>query len=200
MLECNKNVFPLDLLERYAEHYFHGTIGNPEVLSEIMDMLYLKVCAFWKEESEKPVEPIVRIKDFIEQHYCDLDFSLAMIAEREGMSLSALSAYFKKETKMTPSQYIETLKMNLAANLLLRSDLSINEIANATAYTSTSSFIRKFRQYMGITPGEYRRTYSQQQKENSIDSAEKDERDEINKSIKQEMFLLHGPSSLSESI
>ena len=101
---------------------------------------------------------------------------------------------------MTPSQYIETLKMNLAANLLLQSDLPINEIANAAAYTSTSSFIRKFRQYMGITPGEYRRIYSQQQKENSIDSIEKDESDGISTSIKQEMFVLHGPSSLSESV
>ena len=200
VLEYNKNVFPLDLLERYAAHYLRGTVGNPEVLSEVMDMLYFKVCTFWKEESEKPVDPIVRIKSFIEQHYCDLDFSVAMIAEREGMSLSALSAYFKKETKMTPSQYIETLKMNLAANLLLQSDLPINEIANAAAYTSTSSFIRKFRQYMGITPGEYRRIYSQQQKENSIDSIEKDESDGISTSIKQEMFVLHGPSSLSESV
>lgn len=171
LLEYNKDVFPLDLLERYAEHSLHGTAGNPETLFEIMDMLYQQLCTLWQEETEKPVDPIERIKRFIEQHYCDPDFSVAMIADSEGMRLSALSTYFKKETKMTLSQYIDTKKMNFITNLLRQSDLPLNEIANAAGYTSTSSFIRKFRQYMGVTPGEYRRIYIQQEEieENTIE-------------------------------
>ena len=46
----------------------------------------------------------------------------------------------------------------MAENLLLFSDLSITDIAEATGYNSADYFIRCFRKRYGLTPGDYRKT------------------------------------------
>ncbi|MBD2864321.1 helix-turn-helix domain-containing protein [Paenibacillus oceani] len=94
---------------------------------------------------------------YIDRHYADYHFSLQTMAEALGMSSSYLSRYFKDQTGYTVSQVLNQVRMNQAKALLRAEDISIAELVSRIGYASTSSFIRKFRECEGLTPGEYRK-------------------------------------------
>lgn len=97
------------------------------------------------------------IKELIQYNYCDYSFSLQLIADKFNVSLSYLSQYFKEKTNSTILDYITTLKMEKAKNLLLTSNMTLKDIAEQIGYVNVSSFIRRFKQVTGMTPGEYKK-------------------------------------------
>ena len=59
----------------------------------------------------------------------------------------------------TPAAYVRSLQMKKAKELLDRNDaLPINEVAMACGYYDTSHFTRAFKQAMGVTPTQYKKT------------------------------------------
>ena len=57
------------------------------------------------------------------------------------------------------SDYVNRMKTESAAALLLYSEYSDLDISNLFAFSSQSYFIKVFRRYMGMTPKEYKKTY-----------------------------------------
>ncbi len=84
-------------------------------------------------------------------------------------SLSSLAGYnmqyfvrlFKKSIGLTPYQYIISYRL-AEAKKILRTDLSISQIANMTGYDDIKSFSRSFKQCFGISPSMYRKAYTTQ--------------------------------------
>lgn len=97
------------------------------------------------------------IKELIQHNYCDYSFSLQLIADKFNVSLSYLSQFFKEKTSSTILDYVATLKMEKAKNLLLTSNMTLKDIAEQVGYVNVSSFIRRFKQVTGMTPGEYKK-------------------------------------------
>jgi AraC-like DNA-binding protein len=64
---------------------------------------------------------------------------------------------FKKETGMTPVQYISQKKIEKAQLLLVTEEMPIKEIAFLLSYEDHSYFNRLFKKITGETPQEYRR-------------------------------------------
>ena len=62
----------------------------------------------------------------------------------------------KKEMNQNFSEYLWTLRLEKAKELLNNTDMSIDEISIAVGYFNTSSFRRKFKQDTGLTPSQYR--------------------------------------------
>jgi len=59
----------------------------------------------------------------------------------------------------TPAAYVRSLQMKKAKEMLDRNDvLPINEVAMACGYYDTSHFTRAFKQAMGVTPTQYKKT------------------------------------------
>lgn len=85
------------------------------------------------------------------------NFSLYNVAEHFQMSPSQLTNSFKAELHISPSAYITNYKMRMAKHLLKTTDWGIAEICSELGYNDTSSFIRKFKQYVGLTPAAYRK-------------------------------------------
>lgn len=103
--------------------------------------------------------PIEQMYAYIESKYADPDFSLKQMAQRYSMSVAQLSGYFKRETATTLNDYISSLKMEKAKQLLTRSSMSVNDIGMSVGYVNCNSFVRRFKQLVGMTPGEYRKFY-----------------------------------------
>ena len=72
--------------------------------------------------------------------------------------------------KQTILEYITEKKFEYAGELLVNTDYSVKMIAEMLSYRQSASFIRKFRQYYGITPLEYRNL--------NVGKAEGEEREE----------------------
>ena len=114
-----------------------------------------------KELLEEPKDEagnrIEKIKQFISENYTNMDFSIMSVSDKFGMKLPYLSAYFKTNTGKTLIDYVTELRINKARNLLKSTDLTLNAISEQVGYYNTSSFIRRFKQIMAMTPGEYRK-------------------------------------------
>ena len=83
-------------------------------------------------------------------------FSVQMMADFLCMSPSYLSRYFKEQTNQTITDYVNNLRIEKAKQLLETSDKTLQNITNEIGYYDVSSFIRKFKKEISITPGKYR--------------------------------------------
>ena len=80
-------------------------------------------------------------------------------AEHLKISAAYLSRLFKNETGISFSDYVNKLKIEEAASLLLFTEYTDLEISNLLAFSSQSYFIKIFRKYMGVTPKQYKKKY-----------------------------------------
>lgn len=98
-----------------------------------------------------------RIIRYLESHYAE-DFSLDALAEAIDYNKSYLCVAFKKDTRMTIWDCLNTIRIRRAAELIVYSDHSIPRVAAQCGFTSVSHFNRVFLKYVGTTPGQCRRS------------------------------------------
>ena len=89
------------------------------------------------------------------RHHLSETISVEKMAEAFYLSRPYLSAKFKKETGQTLTDYILNEKTDEAKRLIRYTDKSLPAISAYLGFSSQSHFIRVFRKYAGITPGEY---------------------------------------------
>ena len=82
---------------------------------------------------------------------------VAAMAERCGLTERSLLRRFRKATGQTPVDYIQTLRVEEAKQMLETSDMPIEDIAIEVGYTETSSFRNAFRRYVGMPASAYRK-------------------------------------------
>ncbi len=84
---------------------------------------------------------------------------LAELADQVHVNRTYLCEWFQKENGITLGEYIARQKVHAICNMLIYSDATFSAIASYFSYSSQSHMTRQFRQVMGCTPLEYRRTY-----------------------------------------
>ncbi|MBQ7010822.1 MAG: AraC family transcriptional regulator [Clostridia bacterium] len=72
-------------------------------------------------------------------------------------SKAYIARVFRKKFGITPKQYISERRVAAAKHLLASSEYSIAQIADRLSYTDSKHFANVFREYVGISPSEYRR-------------------------------------------
>ena len=85
-----------------------------------------------------------------------LDFS--EITAKAGVSGSYLWKQFKKYFEMTPTEYINSLKLEYAYEIITDTDRSLGEIATLAGFNSYSYFYREFMEKYNISPKELRKS------------------------------------------
>lgn len=95
--------------------------------------------------------------NYINQHYLEYNFSVQEMADHFGVNLSYLSQYFKESIGETILDYVTRMKTEKSRDLLESTDYSIEKIGEMVGYSNVSSFIRRFKQVSGMTPGEFRK-------------------------------------------
>lgn len=82
---------------------------------------------------------------------------VATMAERSGLSERSFYRRFRRATGQSPVDYVQTLRIEEAKQLLETTDLPIDEIAEEVGYAEGSSFRHLFRRHVGMTATAYRR-------------------------------------------
>lgn len=82
--------------------------------------------------------------------------SMAELAAFIGMSERNLLRAYKNRYGLSPKQHLRRMRVERAANLLLSTQLSIQEVADAVGYADVQSFRRQFRQIHGLPPRVFR--------------------------------------------
>ena len=101
-------------------------------------------------------------KDYISQNYHHKIY-MEDIAEAIGISQGHLSRIFRQDTGEKIQDYILKFRVKRAANLLKYSDATLSEISDYVCFNSQSHFGSVFKEYMKMTPGQYREKYKRKE-------------------------------------
>ncbi|MDB5641689.1 MAG: transcriptional regulator, AraC family [Hyphomicrobiales bacterium] len=88
------------------------------------------------------------------------DLSIEALAKMSAMSPRNFTRVFTREVGVSPSDYVELTRIDVARNLLEGSRLSLEAIAVKTGFGSTRAMRRAFHAHFGVTPSEYRERFS----------------------------------------
>ncbi|GAA1268104.1 AraC family transcriptional regulator [Planotetraspora silvatica] len=85
-------------------------------------------------------------------------WTVARLAEVAAMSRATLARNFSRSTELTAGEFVTQIRMMIAAERLVETDLTVAAVAAGVGYGSESAFNRAFRQATGSTPARFRRT------------------------------------------
>jgi two-component system response regulator YesN len=97
-----------------------------------------------------------QIENYIEENYAQ-DISLKSIGERFYINSAYLGQLFKKQYGCAFKDYLNNLRVRKAADLMLRTDKKVYEIAEEVGYKNLEYFISKFEGIYGATPKRFRK-------------------------------------------
>ncbi len=93
--------------------------------------------------------------DYIKEHI-DESLSIKDVAGHVHLNVSYFSVLFKEEQGMTFIDYVTDYRLKMAEELLVQSNLSLDEISEKIGYQTTSYFIKIFKKHFQVTPKQYR--------------------------------------------
>lgn len=126
---------------------------------------YLSITSFSTEElsikdlSNIPSEEIqfaTKLKDVVEKHLDDFDFSVKEFCKEIGMSHSQLHRKITALTGLSPNRFVRHIRLNKAKMLLQNPANNISTVAYDTGFNDSSYFGRVFKKEYGMTPLEWR--------------------------------------------
>jgi Transcriptional regulator containing an amidase domain and an AraC-type DNA-binding HTH domain len=141
--------YPADRL--YTDHLIHALAYRFLVIGRGSD----------PQSTVKQVSPLPRhiLGRVIERmRNLDTELSLQVLAKESGYSRVHFVRMFRAATGYTPHNYLLKLRLDRVRELLASPTLSLTEIALECGFSSHSHLSRVFRQVLGATPSEYRRS------------------------------------------
>jgi AraC family transcriptional regulator len=90
----------------------------------------------------------------------DKDISIAQLASECGLSSSHFARAFRQATGRPPHRWLLERRLEAVQDLLLNSQMSLEEIADACGFSDQSHFSRTFKRMIGTSPGAWRRIRS----------------------------------------
>lgn len=108
------------------------------------------------ETNYKPSAIVQETKALLEKSFHQ-DLTLEGVAEELAVSQSHLSRSFRKEMGYTFTEYLNKLRLEEAARLLLDQSLSVTEVCFQVGFQSLPHFQRLFRDFYGQSPTSYRK-------------------------------------------
>ena len=97
---------------------------------------------------------LAKVSEIVEENLGNEKFGVSELAGEIGMSRSNLLRKIKKLTKLSVSQFIRQVRLKNAMEMLRQGSHNVSEVSYKVGFSSTSYFIKCFREYYGFPPGE----------------------------------------------
>ena len=97
-----------------------------------------------------------RVQEYVDKHYTNHRLELKSVAEEFHLNYSYLSFLFKKQSGMKYSQYVGSLRIQLAKCLLRDTEMKMAEVARASGFRDAQILYYAFKNMTGTTPRAYR--------------------------------------------
>ncbi|MGV8982012.1 AraC family transcriptional regulator [Clostridium sp.] len=151
VIEYNKKAYGFELAIR-------NNIGN----------VFLWILRNWHERgldlnigvniNDLSYKKLQRIFEYVDENYMN-DISAESVSSTCNMSYSYFSRFFKATVGKSFSNYLNYVRITEGEKLLLSTSLNITEIAMEIGFTSSSYFIKQFKDYKNISPKQYKQLY-----------------------------------------
>ena len=99
-------------------------------------------------------EFITKLTNIVELNLTHPPFGVSMLARELGMSRSNLHRKVKSISKVSVSQLIREIRLNIAMEMLNQSHISSSDVAIRVGFGSATYFNKCFHDHFGYTPGE----------------------------------------------
>lgn len=142
----------------------HSAINDIRELTSIRELKsavidFFQLLSNMESNLSKGNDTMQLIRQHILDNYADPNISLFSISEFYGINQSYASRMFKACYGTGILDYIHTLRLTHARELLVSSDKSIDEIYSLVGYTNRRTFDRTFKQAEGMTATTYRNKF-----------------------------------------
>lgn len=132
----------------------------PDSVRETLEQLVRALCRKGAQRSSAEKPEGGKTAAYVREHCLDGDISLSSTAEALGISTKQVSRLLRMEVDMTFKEYLLHLRMSAAQDFLREEGLSIAETAGRVGYFNISHFIKCFKAYTGMTPGDWKKLSS----------------------------------------
>lgn len=137
-------------------------VNYEEMLRILLRHTLLAINRYIKEEKRPQnelINEIERAVHYFEENY-NKKISIEQYASEHLMSVNWFISCFKSIMKVTPMQYIMSLRINAAKGFFDSTNKNVTEVAEAVGYDNSLYFSRVFKKYTGYSPSEYRKIKS----------------------------------------
>ncbi len=117
--------------------------------------LYLDTLPHTSQKDVKRIMQLRRVIDYMDQHIAS-QITLSQLAEAASMSPRYFCRFFYQMTHHTPIEYLNLQRIEYACYALSTTDEPVTEVAMNCGFNDLSYFIRIFKRFKGVTPGQYR--------------------------------------------
>ncbi len=157
----------LEGLQHHADAYIEKPFNIDMLIQQVANLVQLRKSIKVKfssrdlveavDQSELPMDKafLVKSTELIEAAISEPDLSVESLSISLGMSRSQLFRKFKALTNTTPSQFIRSVRLKKASELLGNHAYNVNEVAFMVGFIDSSHFIASFKKYYGLTPKMY---------------------------------------------
>jgi len=154
----------LDYIQAIVHVYMHRQIGFELVIKAnlllMLQLIYAEGATVnrtaLKEMANAQSDKLKKIISYIFANY-DKTISLNELAQLIPMSEGHFCRFFKKMTRQTVTEYINSYRIRQAATLLRETDKKVSTIAYEVGFEHISYFIKLFKLHFNCSPTAYRR-------------------------------------------
>ncbi|MEU5692856.1 helix-turn-helix domain-containing protein [Actinosynnema sp. NPDC020468] len=141
------------------EEHESGAEGVETVLRSLLHVLVVRAARLPASHAVAPSRPGGVAQEFTRlTGRTDLElWSVRAYAERIGVTPGHLTDAVKSATGRTPSQLVREARAREAKRLLVRTALSVRQVAARVGFGDPAYFCRFFRRETGVSPGHFRR-------------------------------------------
>lgn len=152
------NIF--DAMKHQPEGYELTVFGE---IYHFLGYIYAKHLYFHETEAPQTRKDFKRIRqlksvlEHIENNYTT-PVTLEDMADIAHMSPKYFCRFFSEMTRQRPMDYLNRYRIERASFELSSTDVSVTEIAYNCGFNDLSYFIKTFKKYKGVTPGQYKKS------------------------------------------
>lgn len=148
-----------ELEEHNVEDFLEKKAGSMEAAEKYAEEMIHKAIMARDENSGNKNRSILKTAvAYIDSHYMDENLSLNTAAQVANISANHFSALFSQNMGQTFIEYLTSIRMRHARELLRCTSKRSNEIAAEVGYKDAHYFSYLFKKIQGMTPSEYRKT------------------------------------------
>ncbi len=145
--------------------FFEGyqiKINSCNSVKEIFYVLYSEIEKYLDNivslKKQHDIKPIRFVKEYMQNNY-NQPITLEDVSKMVGFNSNYFSSLFKKETGVNFLDYLISLRINKAKELLKETSISVSSIALEVGYSDLKHFSKLFKKLTGLKPSEYRKFY-----------------------------------------
>jgi AraC-like DNA-binding protein len=132
-------------------------------LSEIDNVHVISSPDFYWDQNNFKSERINKVYEYVFRNFYQ-EIKIKDVADQAKLTETAFSAFFKKMTKKTFSNFIKEIRINYACKLLLNNgEQNISQICHDSGFNNVANFNRQFKEINGMSPREYRALHFEQE-------------------------------------